>query len=219
MKNRRGKFSITLGLLLIAAALFLTAFNLYDGLRAEKEAVLAAGRLEELMPAPRTPVTEVIPEKAPDSAEEIELPDYVLNPEMEMPVAEVDGVEYIGTVRVPALGLDLPVISRWSYPNLRIAPCRYEGSAYLDNLILAAHNYGSHFGNLKTLSQGDTVIFTDMDGNAFYYEVAVLETLKPTAVEEMESGGWDLTLFTCTIGGASRVTVRCERAESRELTP
>ena len=32
-------------------------------------------------------------------------------------------------------------------------------------------------------------------------------------VEAMESGDWALTLFTCTIGGKTRVTVRCVPAE------
>lgn len=35
-KNQNGLLMITIGLLLIAAALFITAFNLYDELRAEK---------------------------------------------------------------------------------------------------------------------------------------------------------------------------------------
>jgi sortase A len=36
-----------------------------------------------------------------------------------------------------------------------------------------------------------------------------MEILSPFAVEEMTSGDWDMTLFTCTVGGQSRVTVRC----------
>ena len=40
---------------------------------------------------------------------------------------------------------------------------------------------------------------------------AFLEILQPTAVEEMTSGDYDLTLFTCTYGGATRFTVRCLR--------
>ena len=39
------------------------------------------------------------------------------------------------------------------------------------------------------------------------------ETLNPTDVAGMEAGDWDLTLFTCTVGGQSRVTVRFARAE------
>ena len=56
--------------------------------------------------------------------------------------------------------------------------------------------------------------FTDLDGMRYCYQVVKVETLEPTAVEEMSAGKYDLTLFTCTYGGASRVTVRCERSGS-----
>lgn len=45
----------------------------------------------------------------------------------------------------------------------------------------------------------------------FEYEVVSLEILIPEDVEPMEEGDWDLTLFTCTIGGKTRITVRCAR--------
>ena len=125
-----------------------------------------------------------------------------------MPTVEIDGHAYIGVVRIPVLGLELPVMEEWSYPRLRTAPCRYTGSAYEGNLIICGHNYASHFGRLKDLRPGDTARFTDADGNVFCYEMAELETLQPTAIEEMKSGDWALTLFTCTVGGQSRVTVR-----------
>ena len=104
--------------------------------------------------------------------------------------------------------LELPVISEWNYPNLKIAPCRYGGSAYLNNLIICGHNYRSHFGNLKHLTVGDLAFFTDTDGNVFTYKMVGQETLSKTSAEAMESGEWDLTLFTCTVGGKNRVTIR-----------
>lgn len=193
-------FIIT-GLLLIAAALFLTGFNLFDEYRAERsvDSVLQQMMLQD------TPVLR-----------EGEIPDYILNPDMEMPVETIDGLDYIGTLEIPSLDLELPVLSEWNYPNLRVAPCRYTGSAYQGNLIIAAHNYPSHFGNLKHLQEGESVRFTDVEGNLFSYKVVVRETLEPTAIDEMQSeedGAWDLTLFTCTIGGQSRVTVRCVQVE------
>ncbi len=217
MKRNKGKGLILLGLLLIAAALFLAAYNLYDGERAERSARQAASRLAALTPteAPSTPAA--LPAEEAAAPEEIELPDYVLNPQMEMPVTEMDGIGYIGTLRIPALELELPVISEWSYPNLKIAPCRYLGSAYLNTLVIAAHNYQSHFGTLKNLSEGDAVTFTDMDGNLFCYEVTALETLPPTAIAEMTVSDYDLTLFTCTLGGANRVTVRCDRVMPEDM--
>ena len=51
--------------------------------------------------------------------------------------------------------------------------------------------------------------FTDIDGNIFEYEAAEIQELEPTAIEEMTDSGWDLSLFTCTLGGQTRLTVRC----------
>lgn len=217
MKNK-GKFLIITGLLLIAAALFLTVYNLYDEVRARRSVMETMACIEADIPAnPSTEPLE-IPEEANTTAslEEVEVPDYLLNPDMEMPTENINGIDYIGILRIPALELELPVISEWSYPRLKIAPCRYTGSAYQDDLIIAAHNYNSHFGNLKNLREGDTATLTDMDGNVFTYEMAELEILQPTDIEGMDSGEWDLTLFTCTIGGSSRVTARFERVENNK---
>ena len=217
MKNK-GKFLIITGLLLIAAALFLTVYNLYDEVRARRSVMEIMACIEADIPAnPSTEPLE-IPEEANTTAslEEVEVPDYLLNPDMEMPTENINGIDYIGILRIPALELELPVISEWSYPRLKIAPCRYTGSAYQDDLIIAAHNYNSHFGNLKNLREGDTATLTDMDGNVFTYEMAELEILQPTDIEGMDSGEWELTLFTCTIGGSSRVTARFERVENNK---
>ena len=43
------------------------------------------------------------------------------------------------------------------------------------------------------------------------YRVVVLDILSPDAIEEMTAGDFDLTLFTCTYGGQSRVTVYCNK--------
>ena len=205
------------GLLLIAAALLLTAFNMWDSSRAGEKADAALAELAPLVGDDPIPaegrILVVGPVSEDEILTEIEYPDYVLNPEMDMPIQTTDGVDYVGVLRLPTLGKELPVINEWSYPGLKIAPCRYTGSAYLDNLVICAHNYSRHFGEITNLAYGDEVSFTDTDGNLFTYQVAEVETLQPMAVEEMTSGEWDLTLFTCTIGGRSRVTVRCERMD------
>ncbi|MCI7736214.1 MAG: sortase [Clostridiales bacterium] len=138
------------------------------------------------------------------------LPAFVLYPDMEMPTESVDGQVYIGVVEVPSLELSLPVISEWSYPRLKKAPCRFVGSVYSRDIVICGHNYERHFGRLKELSIGDEVRFTDVEGNVFFYSVCAMEQLEKKAVEEMMTGDWDLTLFTCTKGGLNRVTVRCK---------
>ena len=96
---------------------------------------------------------------------------------------------------------------------MKKAPCRYRGSIFTDGLIIAGRNFQRHFGNLKLLNSGDEVDFTDADGVVYKYTVKSVEKLAGTDVDAMEAGDWDLTLFTCTIGGVSRVTVRCQKAE------
>ena len=59
--------------------------------------------------------------------------------------------------------------------------------------------------------------FTDVDGNIFAYDVAEIQVLKPTAIEDMMSEEWDLSLFTCTLDGQTRLTVRCEKIENRGM--
>lgn len=212
---KKGNRVILAGLLLIAAALCLTGYNLWDAHRAGVRSQQILGSLLPEIntdPAPaegRMQYRRIGTQKVAE--DEIEYPDYVLNPDMDMPVKVIDGNAYIGVLSIPAAELELPVFSEWNYTNLKTAPCRYSGTAYLDNMVICAHNYDIHFGTLKNLSYGDSVVFTDMSGNVFEYRVIEIGTVQPTAVEEMKSGEWDLTLFTCTIDGTTRVTVRCER--------
>ena len=197
-KRRKGTLWITLGLLMIGLALSLICYNRYDDLRGSQAAwdIVSAVEMGSREAAATQPPVELSEKPLRD-------------PDRQMPVKTVDGAEIVGILRIPSLELELPIINQWSYPSLKTAPCRYSGSAYQNNLILCGHNYAAHFGNLKTLREGESVQFTDMEGTDFLYEVVALETLTPTAVEEMAGGNWDLTLFTCTLGGESRVTIRC----------
>jgi sortase A len=198
-----------IGVIFVGMAFGLTTYNFWESAKAGKLSTKIENKLEQKIPV--EPVST-----DPTGGSKDDVPDYVLNPDMEMPVTYVDGNAYIGTLEIPALDLKLPVMSEWSYPNLQIAPCRYSGSAYKSNMVIAAHNYQTHFGRLRELKVGDAVTFTDADGNEFEYEVGDLEILQPTDVEEMQDSGWDLSLFTCTLDGRTRVTVRCKLASNQK---
>lgn len=192
---------MAMGSMLMAAALGLFLYNM-------GEQQNAAESVEILMPQ----VVEAIQQRQKFPTEpELLLPEDEIY--REMPIKNIDGHDYIGFVSIPSLELELPVMSDWTYPQLQIAPCRYSGSLYSDDLVIMAHNYPKHFGKLFDLRFGDTLLFTDMDGESVTYEVAALDILESGAIEEMTAGDFDLTLFTCTYGGQSRVTVRCDRYE------
>lgn len=212
-KNRIGNILKGAGLILVTAAVLLLVYNLWDGHRArESEEAILAEYLQENKKASESP-------DASDKEDKQNIPDYLLNPDMDMPeytLKSLGDVACIGILEIPALDLELPVISSWSYSSLRLAPCRYSGSAYKGDLVIAAHNYQSHFGGLRTLPEGSEAFFTDAVGNRFSYYVAVTEALTPWSVDDMTSGEWPLTLFTCTLDSQNRVTVRCEYSEAME---
>ena len=202
MKSKRGTVWINLGLLLLAAALFLTVYNRMASYEAGETSRQVIEQLCETLPTESAAETE-----APA------IPEYLLDAGREMPVQTIGGKDYIGVLTIPSLELELPVISQWDYAALKVAPCRYSGSLYQDNLIICAHNFATHFGKLKNLRVGDIAIFTDMEENAVTFQMVERETLEPTDLEGMEAGDWDMTLYTCTVGGQSRVTVRFVREE------
>lgn len=204
MRNKKGRVLIIGGLLLLLAAVGLSGYNLWQEQRAADAAETTLAELTAQIPAPGT---VALPEGM--------LPDYEVAPEMEMPTVAVASYDYIGYLSIPALSLELPVMSEWSYPNLKVSPCRYAGSAYEDGFVICAHNFKRHFGGLKDLSIGDAIQFVDADGNAFDYVVAEVGQLNPDDTREMLSKDWALSLFTCTLGGQFRVTVRCDRAEQQ----
>ena len=206
MPKKTGIAIIAVGAALILSALLLLLYNRYEDAHAGQEAESLLASVEEAISAQTMDVpTAAAPSPTP------------LDPEM--PVVMLDGYEYVGYVEIPALGLKLQVMSEWDYTRLRVAPCRQFGSSRTDDLVIAAHNYENHFGRLKELSKGDTVIFTDMEGLVNTYCVEKIETLAPDAVDAVQNSGHDLVLYTCTKGGKTRVTVFCDRAAESTPSP
>lgn len=195
---KTAKLLIALGLVLLALSLALALVNLH---RDASAGAAAEAVLTQLRPA--VPTAEAQRTAPPEPVMPTPEPLYQRAPEMEMPTQTVDGIEYVGILEIPGIDLQLPVISEWSYAGLKLAPCRYAGSAYQGSLVLAGHKYESHFGCLGGVKEDDLVRFTDMDGNEFRYRVAGLEILDREDTSGMLDSSWDLTLFTCTLGGAA----------------
>lgn len=201
MRNIPGRSCIAAGAILLLAAAGSFGYNRQEDARAGAEARAAVQELKETVMEQNTAGTPS--ETAGSDGEEL--------PETELPAVMLDGYEYVGVLSVPALDLSLPVMRDWSYPKLKLSPCRESGSSRTDDLVIAAHNYRSHFGRLGDLTSGDEVGFTDMDGVENHYAVTKTEILKPDEVDAVEHSGYPLVLYTCTYGGKTRIAVFCER--------
>ena len=203
MRNKIGTFLMLCGVALVLAALGLFLMNRREAENAELQSAILLPQLVDMAQQPETQEETRLPKP--------EIPEELLTAEdVKMEEVEIDGHIYIGYLSMPTVELELPIMSEWSYEKLTIAPCRYYGTLRGKDLVLLAHNYDRHFGRLNDLKVGDSVYFTEMDGTVTAYKVVARDILDPYAVEEMTAGLYDLTLFTCTYGGRSRVTVYCD---------
>lgn len=200
--NHAGAFLIFLGLLLFVAA---GGLYIHNHLENQNAGTASDHVLVEMIQK------QEIEERQRDSTQvDTQIMETADTDLSEMEETMIDGYAYIGYLSIPELELNLPVMSELDYARLRIAPCRQSGSIGTNNLVIAAHNYDRHFGRLSKLSSGDTVLFTDVNGNEFPYSVFEVVVCEPTE-ESVFGTSADLTLYTCTYGGANRVVVRCSR--------
>ncbi|HHU08280.1 MAG TPA: sortase [Clostridiaceae bacterium] len=209
MKRRRAIVSIVLGIALIVAALILLVSNIND----DQTAGIASQEVLAQVRAVIRDGSALASNGGDDSVDK--RPDFLADESedaTEMTVQVIDGHDYIGYLKIPKLNLELPIMSSWDGDKLNIAPCRHFGSTKTDNLVIAGHNYKSHFGSLSSLNIDDVIIFTDMDGVSWRYAVGSIDILAATAVEAVRDSVWDLILYTCTYGGRDRVTIFADAA-------
>lgn len=196
---KKSKVIMLIGLLLMAMALFLTVYNRIESRSAKyySESIIQA--MDEQIPDSGNTVAEEVSEDV--------LAEFSMR---NMPVMNIDGDRYIGYLSIPDIELRLPVIQELREEALKKAPCRYSGSVYTRDMVIAGHNYRSHFRKIRSLPLGTQIQFVDVEGNSFGYEIVDIEVLDGNEVEAMQAGQWDLTLFTCNYDGQARVTLRCE---------
>lgn len=192
--QKRGWTLICCGLVLILASLLLHFTQEQQDQMAGNNADILLQQLE----LSRVPTQPSVPQPNTPSSTDI-------------PMSEKEYLRYsmIGTIRVPSVDIELPVLSSWSYELLNVAPCRYYGSISGENMIIMGHNYKSHFTPLHDVAIGSDVVFEDVNGATTAFQVAEITTLHKNEGEKLPSE-YPLTLFTCTPGGQNRIIVRCE---------
>lgn len=192
-RQKRGWLLVFLGLCMVIASMFMhTTLENQDALAGENAAIL----LQQLQLSRTSLPANNLQWEAP------------AKPVTEMAEKDYLGYSMIGTLRIRDLGMELPILSTWSYELLDIAPCRYAGSLPGENMILMGHNYKSHFTPLHRISEGTGVEFEDVNGVVFHFTVEQTEILHENQVDQLFSEH-PLTLFTCTAGGQNRIVVRC----------
>lgn len=232
-RNKTGIVLLTAGAVLVIAALLLFSRNRMEDYRAGKQAEETLRAVEAAMDV-RGADGETETTAAPDAAEpaaaaaanapgasaspgaatagtETGSSGLPAPPALDMPTVRTGSYDYIGYLDFPGYGLTMPVAAEFSFPAMEISPCRHTGSVYNDNLVVAGHNYKTEFDVLFRIKAGDTVTFTDVDGNVFTYTVREFASVTPDDSDTVMNSGYALTMYTCNWDTTERVTVFCER--------
>lgn len=198
-------FLIVIAIVIAAAVAALTGYNVWESEHGAGEAEKALSVLKpEIKKYAGLRETAVVIE----------------SPEVEkMPAIRIDGIEYIGEIRIPKLDMDLPVRAQVDYSKLKESPCRYSGSYMTDNLMICAHDYSKWFGRISELEDGDELFFTNANGEVYRYVIASHENGNSRSMDSVIRGAdasgisWDIALATCNMGGQADFTAWCVRAE------
>ena len=128
----------------------------------------------------------------------------------DMPVLELDGTDYVGTLDAPGFGVRLPVGSSWATGKLSVHPCRFWGSAYDGTLVIGGTGDKGQLDFCGKVNPGDQIRFTDMTGAEFDYQVAWVDRSDSAESQWLMKPEYDLTIFARDPYSLQYIAVRCE---------
>ena len=183
------KICILVGACLFAGAIVILALWRWNINSSEKQAQYYVDTLQELIPDPQNAVLE---ERRDNT----------------MSILSVDGTDFVGIVELPRYESELPVCAEWGKTSKY--PCRFNGSIYNGTLQIGATTQKGQFDFYRELSVGDTVIFTDAEGNRYTFSITSLyyeEHADQAALQQKEA---PLTLFVQNVYSFEYLIVFCD---------
>lgn len=120
----------------------------------------------------------------------------------------VDGNDFIGVLEMPKYGCILPVGGEWG--KVSKFPCRFDGNIYERNMQIGATTQKGQYEFFREITVGDSLLFTDMEGNLYTYSVSDIRYTNNADRAYLESEEADLTLFLKNIYAFEYIVVFCE---------
>ena len=157
----------------------------------EKRAESYADTLRSLMPPPH----DAVPEERRDNT---------------MPAISIDGRDFIGIIEIPRFNSSLPVGGNWGSTSKY--PRRLSGSTYDRTIQIGATTQKGQYDFYRDLSKGDTLIFTDMEGNRFTYEIGSMRYEKHAGRSALTHTESDLVLFIKNVFAFDYLIIYCNCA-------
>ena len=127
-----------------------------------------------------------------------------------MPILSVDGTDFVGILEMPRYELALPVCAAWG--SLTKYPCQFGGSIYDGTIKIGATSQKGQYDFYREICVGDTVLFTDMEGNCYTYAVKNLRYEKHADQTALDQEDSDMTLFIKNVYDFEYLIISCDVA-------
>lgn len=165
---------------------------------------------EEILPTPTNEVVEEIVEPTTN--------DETNNTTPKTATYTVDGEEYtvVGTLNIPSLNIEYPILSETSTKLLKVSLTKYWGANpnEVGNMVVVGHNYKNNkfFSNLSKIQHGEIVKIRDLSGKTLDYKVYdtyVIDPYDNACTSQLTDGKTEITLITCHYeNGSNHATKR-----------
>ena len=185
------KICVLVGACLLVGAVVMLVLWRWNISSSEKKAQYYVNTLQALIPKQQN----AVPEKRRDNT---------------MSVLSVEEIDFVGIVELPRYGSALPVCADWGKTSKY--PCRFSGSIYDGTMQIGATTQKGQYDFYRELSVGDTVHYTDVEGNRYTYTITSLcyeKHVDQAALQQKESA---LTLFVKNIYSFEYLIVFCDVA-------
>lgn len=185
------KNCVLVGICLLVGAVAILALWRWNISSSEKQAQYYVNTLQALIPKQQN----AVPEERRDNT---------------MSVLSVDEIDFVGIVEIPRYESALPVCADWGKTSQY--PCRFSGSIYDGTMQIGATTQKGQYDFYRELSVGDTVHYTDVEGNRYTFTITSLcyeKHVDQAALQQKESA---LTLFVKNIYSFEYLIVFCDVA-------
>ena len=182
------KICILVGACLLIGAIVILALWRWNINNSEKRAQYYVDTLRALIPEPQNAALE---ERRDNT----------------MSVLSVDGTDFVGIVELPHYASALPVCTDWGKTSKY--PCRFSGSIYDGTMQIGATTQKGQYDFYREFSVGDTVIYTDVEGNKYTFTITSLRYEKHADQAALQQEEAPLTLFIKNIYSFEYLIVFC----------